>query len=167
MPYRTLEIGPGDQPRHDIGGVNLNDGEEYVALDVNPKEFEDPIWKQLRNRFGDKVRLAVGSREAIPDELGIFDEVVMLGSQGTPEKDLAEIDRVLGENGILKLGVATFGKANFLKEWFPVLQSRGYDLIDEHQYNYVRTMNRGYDGITKVVGNPTPKSYTVFTFRKN
>lgn len=61
MAYRTLEIGPGDQSRHDIGGVELGDEQEYVALDVNPEKF------------------------------GVFDEVVMLGSQGSPKKKYCSI----------------------------------------------------------------------------
>lgn len=166
MPHRILEIGPGDQPRHDVGGVELNDAEEYVALDVNPKEFEAPIWKQLGDRFGDKIRWVVSSRDAIPQELGIFNEVVMLGSQGNPKSDIVEIDRVLGNGGVLKLGVLTWGKNGLLKEWLPVLKARGYQMINERQCSYTATLNRDYDGTTSPASNSTPESYTVLTFMK-
>jgi len=166
MVHRVLEIGPGDQPRHDVGGVELSDGDEYIALDPNPSEFDFPIWRTLKEKFGSKVRMILGSREAIPENLGVFDEVVMLGSHGYPDKDLVEIDRVLATDGVLKFGVMSFGKDSFLEEWSPELEKRGYVLVNEVESVYVGTSSIGLNWDLKPVEDPKPEPYTVLTFKK-
>lgn len=127
MAYNILEIGPGDQPRHDVGKFNLKEGETYTAMDVEPHVFELPVWGELRKNFGDRIKQVIGSRDDIPTEIkeNSYDEVLMLGSQGDAEKNLREIDKILKVGGILKLGILKSGGEDLLKEWGAILKRQG------------------------------------------
>lgn len=163
---RILEIGPGIQPRHDLDEFGLSDNEEYVALDYNPEEFKAPIWQQLKERFSNRVNMVVGSRDAIPMGEDTFDEVIMLGSQGDPDKNIPEVDRVLSKGGILKLGVLKWAKEATLGEWQPLLEAKGFVFEGEKEHEYKSTMDRESDGGRAEASDATPQAYVVLSFRK-
>ena len=120
---------------HLEGGFHLDDGEEYIALDPDREAFNARIWQEIKP--DKRVSIVVGSKYNIPIQANSVDEVVMLGSTSDDSSEMAEIDRVLKNGGIVKLGA--------LADALPWLESTTCQQLHVMGYERVGTKEHMYD----------------------
>lgn len=105
MHKRILEIGPGQMPSHHQGGIHLEQGDTYTAVDQSMRVFGSEIWEILQDTYGDQLHLMAGDRENLPD--GEYDEIISLGSWGSSVKRIIEqAGQILKPGGNLYLVLA-------------------------------------------------------------
>lgn len=141
---RILEVGPGLNPLHhrdEVGALKLDPDEIYTALDLPTKPgmgLKNQFWQDVKNDYPGRVFLVQGTRESLPIGDATQDEIVFLGTQShNIENQVAEIDRVLKQGGIARMGGMESSEI-LVAITQRLIQQMGYELLPEEtkKYNY-------------------------------
>jgi len=145
--YKILELGPGNLPLHQRGEFELNEGEDYTAIDKYSEGFKTEVWRIIKETYGDRVHLIGGDALDIPEpEDGIFyDEIVANGTIRS-ERIFEQASNLLKPGGKLKIGFTWTeiggNAADYLDEWNPIARKHGFKhdkkLTQIHDYSKVR-----------------------------